>query len=67
LNLVGADIVEVSPAYDSVGEGTALAAAQVVFEIITSMVKAPLGDEVGGWYGKKEAVAGGQRHVKDEL
>ena len=40
LNLVGADIVEVSPAYESgQGESTALAGAQVVFEILTSMVK----------------------------
>ena len=39
LNLVGADIVEVAPAYDGRGEETALAAAQVVFEIVTSMVK----------------------------
>ncbi|KAH8177028.1 arginase family protein [Sarocladium implicatum] len=39
LNIVGADIVEVSPAYDDAGEGTSLAAAQVAFEIITSMVK----------------------------
>ncbi len=39
LNLVGADIVEVAPAYDSRGESTALAAAQVAYEILTSMVK----------------------------
>lgn len=39
LNLVGADIVEVSPAYDDAGESTSLAAAQVAFELITSMVK----------------------------
>ncbi|PHH85678.1 hypothetical protein CDD83_90 [Cordyceps sp. RAO-2017] len=39
LNLVGADIVEVSPAYQGRGEETALAAAQVVYELITSMVK----------------------------
>lgn len=38
LNLVGADIVEVSPAYDS-AEITATNGAQVAFEIITSMVK----------------------------
>jgi hypothetical protein len=31
--------VEVSPAYDNKGETTALAAAQVAFEIITSLVK----------------------------
>ncbi|KAF3064437.1 hypothetical protein GL218_01130 [Daldinia childiae] len=39
LNLVGADVVEVAPAYQGVGEETALAAAQVVFEILSSMVK----------------------------
>ncbi|EFX02628.1 ureohydrolase [Grosmannia clavigera kw1407] len=39
LNIVGADIVEVSPAYQGAGEETALAAAQVVYEFITSMVK----------------------------
>lgn len=54
LNLVGADIVEVSPSYDNVGETTALAAAQVAFEIITSMVKSGSGKELGGWYGKKD-------------
>ncbi|KAL1957179.1 hypothetical protein VTO42DRAFT_6213 [Malbranchea cinnamomea] len=64
LNLVGADIVEVSPSYDSVGEGTALAAAQAAFEIITSMVKAGAGEDVGGWYGKKEEMEQGKR---DEL
>ncbi|CAK4031556.1 related to agmatinase [Lecanosticta acicola] len=39
LNVVGADIVEVSPAYDGSGEVTALAAAQVAFEVLTSMVR----------------------------
>lgn len=39
LNVVGADIVEVAPAYDGVGEQTALVAAQVGFEILTSWVK----------------------------
>ena len=39
LNVVGADVVEVSPSYDGTGETTALAAAQVAFEILTSMVK----------------------------
>jgi agmatinase len=37
---VGADVVEVAPMYEGgAGEGTALAAAQVVFELLTSMVK----------------------------
>jgi agmatinase len=39
LNVVGADIVEVAPAYDGVGEQTALVAAQVVYEILTSLVR----------------------------
>lgn len=39
LNVVGADVVEVAPAYQGVGEETALAAAQVVFELLSSMVK----------------------------
>lgn len=40
LNVVGADVVEVAPMYDNGGgEATALAAAQVVYEILTSMVK----------------------------
>ncbi|KAL8695055.1 MAG: hypothetical protein Q9218_000423 [Villophora microphyllina] len=38
LNVVGADIVEVAPAYDGVGEQTALTAAQLGFEILTSWV-----------------------------
>jgi agmatinase len=57
LNLVGADIVEVSPSYDNVGETTALAAAQVAFEIITSMVKAGVDEDLGGWYGRKDDAA----------
>jgi agmatinase len=39
MNVVGADIVEVSPAYDGAGEVTAQAAAQVAFEILSSIVK----------------------------
>ncbi|KAK8917784.1 putative agmatinase 2 [Metarhizium anisopliae] len=57
LNLVGADVVEVSPAYQGRGEETALAAAQVVYEILSSMVKRRLED------GDGETAAGG----KDEL
>jgi agmatinase len=38
LNIVGADVVEVAPAYDGRGEETALAGAQVVYEILTSIV-----------------------------
>lgn len=39
LNLVGADIVGLAPAYDEKGEPTALAGAQMVYEILTSMAK----------------------------
>lgn len=38
LNVVGADIVEVTPAYDGTGEQTALVAAQLGYEILTSCV-----------------------------
>ncbi|KAF2428885.1 Arginase/deacetylase [Tothia fuscella] len=59
LNVVGADVVEVSPAYDGATEVTALAAAQVGFEILSSMVKRGLMvDEVKGEHTKK---------AKDEL
>jgi agmatinase len=34
INLVGADVVEVAPAYDGPGHPTALAAANVVFELL---------------------------------
>lgn len=72
LNLVGADIVEVSPAYDNKGETTALAAAQVAFEIITSMVKSGVKEEIGGWYGRpvvedSEDVEAESEVGKDEL
>jgi agmatinase len=63
LNVVGADIVEVAPAYDGVGEQTALAGAQVVYEILTSMVKRGLVD-----MGKVAEVPGRDgKGVKDEL
>ncbi|CAG8974124.1 hypothetical protein HYALB_00002760 [Hymenoscyphus albidus] len=67
LNVVGADIVEVAPAYDGVGEQTALAGAQVAYEILTSMVKRGLkdmgkDDEIPGRHGKVEGKGG-----KDEL
>lgn len=56
LNLVGADVVEVSPAYQGAGEETTVAAAQIVYELVTSMVKRGLGN-----MGKED-----KRH-KDEL
>ena len=64
LNIVGADIVEVSPSYDGVAETTSLAAAQIVFEVITSMVKSGVEEDLGGWYGRKE---GKESQDKDEL
>ncbi|KAF2151254.1 Arginase/deacetylase [Myriangium duriaei CBS 260.36] len=45
LNVVGADIVEVSPAYDSSAEQTSLVAAQVAYEVLTSMVRRGLLEE----------------------
>lgn len=60
LNVVGADVVEVAPAYDGAGEQTSLAAAQVVFEMLTSMVAKGLGE-----MGKTGATS--ERTGKDEL
>ena len=57
LNVVGADVVEVAPAYDGAGEQTALVAAQVAYEILTSMVARSLqqmGEEVKQSTGKME-------------
>lgn len=39
LNVVGGDIVEVAPAYDGRGEQTALVGAQVIYEILTSVIR----------------------------
>lgn len=61
LNVVGADVVEVSPAYQGRGEETALAAAQVVYEILSSVVKRGMADMGKEGAEKKEEV------VKDEL
>ena len=61
LNVVGADIVEVAPAYDGVGEQTALVAAQVGFEILTSWV----GRGMKEMEEKTEDIV--QGGVKDEL
>lgn len=38
LNVVGVDVVEVAPAYDH-AENTALVAAQIVYEVLSSLVK----------------------------
>ncbi|GAM82116.1 hypothetical protein ANO11243_000950 [Dothideomycetidae sp. 11243] len=61
LNVVGADIVEVSPAYDGPGEQTSMAAAQVAFEVLTSMVRRGLLEEE--WSSEVDSPSG----KKDEL
>ncbi|KAL7962721.1 arginase family domain-containing protein [Trichoderma compactum] len=57
LNVVGADVVEVAPAYQGQGEETALAAAQAVYEMLSSIVKRGMGE-----MGRARGVEG-----KDEL
>ncbi|KAI9691817.1 MAG: hypothetical protein M1822_007889 [Bathelium mastoideum] len=59
LNLVGADVVEVAPSYDGNGEQTAQAAAQIVFEILSSMVKRGIEEQ--------EKATGEEKGRKDEL
>lgn len=59
MNVVGADIVEVSPAYDP-AEVTGLAAAQIAYEIITSIVKKGLIEQA-------KSPGTGSEKVKDEL
>jgi agmatinase len=66
LNVVGADVVEVAPAYDGVGEQTSLAAAQLVFEIVTSMVARGLG-EMGRTREERVDRTGEKGRGKDEL
>lgn len=39
MNLIAADIVEVAPAYDTNAELTTMAAADVLYEVMTLMVK----------------------------
>lgn len=63
LNLVGADVVEVAPAYQNAGEETALAAAQVVYELLSSMVKRGIADGNKA----KLVVPEEDKSVKDEL
>jgi agmatinase len=52
LNVVGADLVEVAPAYDGAG-------AQIVYEVVTSMVKRGLV--------VADNSKGDKQHIKDEL
>ncbi|KAI1353415.1 arginase [Xylaria sp. FL0043] len=42
LEVVGADVVEVAPAYDTRGETTSLAAAEVVWSLLEMMVETPV-------------------------
>ncbi|KAL1893149.1 hypothetical protein Sste5346_006581 [Sporothrix stenoceras] len=71
LNIVGADVVEVAPAYQGPGEETALAAAQVVYEIMSSMVKRGMADmgKEGPVYEKEEVPSKlpAKERVVDEL
>ncbi|KAJ3512449.1 hypothetical protein NLJ89_g3510 [Agrocybe chaxingu] len=46
LKIVSADIVEVAPAYDTNAELTTMAAADVLFEVLSVMAKTPLGKVV---------------------
>ncbi|KAL7620430.1 hypothetical protein AAE478_009425 [Parahypoxylon ruwenzoriense] len=46
LDIVGADVVEVSPVYDTTGQTTALAAAEVVWSLIELMVENPVGSRI---------------------
>ncbi|TFK34013.1 agmatinase [Crucibulum laeve] len=48
LHIVSADIVEVAPAYDTNAELTTMAAADVLFEVLSVMAKTPLGKVVVG-------------------
>lgn len=43
LLIVSADLVEVAPAYDTNAEITTMAAADILFEVLTVMTKTPLG------------------------
>ncbi|KAF8522436.1 agmatinase [Hysterangium stoloniferum] len=43
LHIVSADLVEVAPAYDTNAELTTMAAADVLYEVLTVMTKTPLG------------------------
>lgn len=58
LNVIGADVVEIAPIYDSNSEITALAGAQVVYELMSSIVKRGLANHEEN----KSA-----RDVRDEL
>ncbi|KAL9633656.1 MAG: hypothetical protein Q9164_004569 [Protoblastenia rupestris] len=65
LNIVGADIVEVAPAYDGAGEQTALVASQLGYEMLTSMVGRGLRGM--GEKGGEEMQTGKTDNGRDEL
>ncbi|KAL8699403.1 MAG: hypothetical protein Q9224_001429 [Gallowayella concinna] len=69
LNVVGADIVEVAPAYDGTGEQTALTAAQLGFEILTSWVGRGISRRKNGGGNEAETIAdvGDYGSERDEL
>jgi agmatinase len=48
INLVGADVVEVSPPYDTVAEVTCIAATDLLIDIMALMVKDKKGSEAAG-------------------
>ncbi|KAF2130959.1 Arginase/deacetylase [Dothidotthia symphoricarpi CBS 119687] len=54
INLIASDIVEVAPAYDTNAELTTMAAADVLFEVMTLMVKKGPLSEMGS--GKQETI-----------
>ncbi|OCK75009.1 Arginase/deacetylase [Lepidopterella palustris CBS 459.81] len=59
INIIATDIVEVAPAYDTNAELTTMAAADVLYEVMTLMVKrGPLSMTVGDE--EEEALAGGE-------
>ncbi|KAF2706628.1 Arginase/deacetylase [Pleomassaria siparia CBS 279.74] len=59
MNVVGADIVEVSPAYDGAAETTSVAAAQIAYEMLTSIVRKGLMEQA--------KIGNGKSEEKDEL
>ena len=46
INLVGADVVEVSPPYDTIAETTSIAAVDLIVDILASMTKIKKGPQM---------------------
>ena len=42
IDIIGADVVEVAPVYDNLGEITVLAAAEVALSLLTLMIQTPV-------------------------